>query len=331
MKITDENQKIFIAGATGMVGSSIKRAILRKIKTRGNNNVLLLTPSRKELNLLDSSLVKNWLSKEKPTIVILCAAKVGGILANSKNPTNFLLENIKIQTNVIESSFACGVKRLLFFGSSCIYPKNASQPISEEELLGGYLEKTNECYAIAKIAGIKLCEALRNEVKFDAISLMPTNLYGPNDNYHPINSHVVASLIRKFLIAKRDRLPSVTCWGSGSVYREFMHVDDLAEAAIFCLENWFPSKVTAPKDKFGNELSYLNVGTGNDITIKELANKIALITNYEGEIHWDNSMPDGTPRKLLDVSRLMNLGWDPKINLDYGLAETIKNLNINLF
>ena len=331
MKLTDENQRIFIAGATGMVGSSIKRAISRKIKTRGNNNVVLLTPSREELNLLDSTLVKNWLSKKKPTIVILCAARVGGILANSKYPTNFLLENIKIQTNVIESSFACGVKRLLFFGSSCIYPKHASQPISEEELLGGYLEKTNECYAIAKIAGIKLCEALRNEVKFDAISLMPTNLYGPNDNYHPINSHVVASLIRKFLIAKRDKLPSVSCWGSGKVYREFMHVDDLAEAAIFCLENWFPSKVTAPKDKFGNELSYLNVGTGNDITIKELANKIALITNYEGEIHWDNSMPDGTPRKVLDVSRLMNLGWDPKINLDYGLAETIKNLNINLF
>ena len=313
-----------------MVGSSIKRAILKKMDPR-EENAILITPSRKELNLLESNLVKNWFIKEKPTIVILAAAKVGGILANSKYPANFLIDNIKIQTNIIESSLSCGVKRLLFFGSSCIYPKHASQPIKEEELLSDYLEKTNECYAIAKIAGIKLIEALRNQFKFDAISLMPTNLYGPNDNYHPTNSHVVASLIRKFLIAKRDRLPSVTCWGSGSVYREFMHVDDLAEAAIFCLENWFPFKETAPKDIFGNALSYLNVGTGKDITIKELAKKIALIANYEGEILWNNSMPDGTPRKVLNVSRLMNLGWDPKINLDYGLAETIKNLNINLF
>ena len=312
-----------------MVGSSIKRAILKKMDNR-EENAILLTPSRKELNLLDSNLVKNWFIKEKPTIVILAAAKVGGILANSKYPANFLIDNIKIQTNIIESSLSCGVKRLLFFGSSCIYPKHASQPIKEEELLSDYLEKTNECYAIAKIAGIKLIEALRNQFKFDAISLMPTNLYGPNDNYHPTNSHVVASLIRKFLIAKRDRLPSVTCWGSGSVYREFMHVDDLAEAAIFCLENWFPFMETAPKDIFGNALSYLNVGTGKDITIKELAKKIALIVNYEGEILWNNSMPDGTPRKVLNVSRLMNLGWDPKINLNYGLTETIKNLDVDL-
>ena len=329
MNITNKNQRIFIAGSTGMVGSSIKRAILKKMDSR-EENAILLTPSRKELNLLDSNLVKNWFIKEKPTIVILAAAKVGGILANSKYPANFLIDNIKIQTNIIESSLSCGVKRLLFFGSSCIYPKHASQPIKEEELLSDYLEKTNECYAIAKIAGIKLIEALRNQFKFDAISLMPTNLYGPNDNYHPTNSHVVASLIRKFLIAKRDRLPSVTCWGSGSVYREFMHVDDLAEAAIFCLENWFPFKETAPKDIFGNALSYLNVGTGKDITIKELAKKIALIANYEGEILWNNSMPDGTPRKVLNVSRLMNLGWDPKINLNYGLTETIKNLDVDL-
>ena len=329
MNITKKNQRIFIAGSTGMVGSSIKRAILKKMDNR-EENAILLTPSRKELNLLDSNLVKNWFIKEKPTIVILAAAKVGGILANSKYPANFLIDNIKIQTNIIESSLSCGVKRLLFFGSSCIYPKHASQPIKEEELLSDYLEKTNECYAIAKIAGIKLIEALRNQFKFDAISLMPTNLYGPNDNYHPTNSHVVASLIRKFLIAKRDRLPSVTCWGSGSVYREFMHVDDLAEAAIFCLENWFPFKETAPKDIFGNALSYLNVGTGKDITIKELAKKIALIANYEGEILWNNSMPDGTPRKVLNVSRLMNLGWDPKINLNYGLTETIKNLDVDL-
>ncbi len=331
MKITDNNERIFIAGSTGMVGSSIKRAILKKINIKRKNNSHLLTPSREELNLIDSNLVKNWFIKEKPTIVILAAAKVGGILANSKYPANFLIENIKIQTNVIESSLACGVKRLLFLGSSCIYPKHASQPIKEEELLGDYLEKTNESYAIAKIAGIKLCEALRNQFKFDAISLMPTNLYGPNDNFHPTNSHVVASLIRKFLIAKRDRLPSVTCWGTGNVYREFMHVDDLAEAVIFCLENWFPSKDTAPKDTFGNVLSYLNVGTGKDITIRELAKKIAKITNYDGKILWDNTMPDGTPKKVLNVNRLMQLGWAPKINLDYGLTETIKNLDKNLF
>jgi len=330
MKITNKNQRIFIAGSTGMVGSSIKRAISRKINNIEETNAVLLTPSKEELNLLDSTLVNNWFVKEKPTIVILAAAKVGGILANSKYPANFMMENLKIQTNVIESSLGCGVKRLLFFGSSCIYPKYAAQPIKEEELLSDYLEKTNECYAIAKIAGIKLCEALRNQFKFDAISLMPTNLYGPKDNYHPINSHVIASLIRKFLIAKRDRLPSVTCWGSGLVYREFMHVDDLAEAAIFCLENWFPFEDSAPKDIFGNALSYLNVGTGKDITIKELAKKIAEITNYDGTIFWDNSMPDGTPRKVLNVSRLMNLGWDPKINLDYGLTETIKNLDLNL-
>ena len=283
-KLIEKNERIFIAGSNGMVGSSIKRALLKNPFNQENRFFNLLTPSRLELDLLDSIAVKNWFMKEKPNIVILAAAKVGGINANNKYPTEFLLENLKIQTNVIEAALKEGVRRLLFLGSSCIYPQYATQPIKEEELLNGYLEKTNESYAIAKITGIKLCEALRNQYEFDAISLMPTNLYGPNDNYHPLNSHVVPSLIRKFTVAKRDNLSSVTCWGSGLVCRELMHVDDLAEAAIFCLENWFPSDISAPKDISGYPLNFLNVGTGKDISIKELAKKIADIVKFDGEI-----------------------------------------------
>ena len=330
-KIIDKNERIFIAGSNGMVGSSIKRALLKNPSNKTNKILNLLTPSRLELDLLDSNAVKNWFKKEKPNIVILAAAKVGGIHVNSKYPTEFLLENIKIQSNIIEAALKVGVRRLLFLGSSCIYPKYATQPIKEEELLNGYLEKTNESYAIAKITGIKLCEALRKEYNFDAISLMPTNLYGPNDNYHPLNSHVVPSLIRKFSIAKRDNLSSVTCWGSGLVCRELMHVDDLADAAIFCLENWFPSEIGAPKDNSGNPLSYLNVGTGKDISIRELAKKIADIVKFDGKVFWDKKMPDGTPRKVLDVSRLKKLGWESKIDLTSGLANTINGLDIRNF
>ena len=330
-KIIGKNERIFIAGANGMVGSSIKRALLKNPFNQENNFFNLLTPSRLELDLLDSVSVNNWFIKEKPNIVIIAAAKVGGIHANSKYPSEFLLENIKIQTNIIESALKEGVRRLLFLGSSCIYPKYASQPIKEEELLNGYLEKTNESYAIAKITGIKLCEALRKQYEFDAISLMPTNLYGPNDNYHPLNSHVVPSLIRKFSVAKRDNLSSVTCWGSGLVSRELMHVDDLAEAAIFCLENWFPSDISAPKDISGYPLNFLNVGTGKDISIKELAKKIAEIVKFDGEIFWDEKMPDGTPRKVLDISRLKKLGWESKIDLNSGLANTINALDVSNF
>ena len=330
-RIIEKNEKIFIAGSKGMVGSSIKRTLLKNRFNQANKLSNLLTPSKFELDLLDNTSVKNWFRKEKPTIVILAAAKVGGIHANSRYPTEFLLENIKIQTNVIEAAFSEGVRRLLFLGSSCIYPKYAIQPIKEEELLNGYLEETNESYAIAKITGIKLCEALRKQYNFDAISLMPTNLYGPNDNYHPLNSHVVPSLIRKFSIAKRDDLSSVTCWGTGKVRRELMHVDDLAEAAIFCLENWFPSEVDAPKDNAGYPLNYLNVGTGIDISIKELAKKIASIVKFKGEILWNKNMPDGTPRKILDISRLTKLGWKSKINLTSGLANTINALDISKF
>jgi len=330
-KIIDKNERIFIAGSNGMVGSSIKRALLKNPSNKTNKILNLLTPSRLELDLLDSNAVKNWFKKEKPNIVILAAAKVGGIHVNSKYPTEFLLENIKIQSNIIEAALKVGVRRLLFLGSSCIYPKYATQPIKEEELLNGYLEKTNESYAIAKITGIKLCEALRKQYNFDAISLMPTNLYGPNDNYHPLNSHVVPGLIRKFSIAKRDKLSSVTCWGSGLVCRELMHVDDLAEAVIFCLENWFPSEIDAPKDNSGNPLNYLNVGTGKDISVRELAKKIAEIVKFDGEIFWDKNMPDGTPRKVLDINRLKKLGWEPKIDLTSGLENTINALDINNF
>ena len=330
-KKIQQNERIFLAGSKGMVGSSIKRALLKKTFIQKNKKFTLLTPSRLELDLLDPLSVKKWFTEKKPNIVILAAAKVGGIYANFKFPAEFLLDNIKIQTNVIEAAQKVGVRRFLFLGSSCIYPKNASQPIKEEELLNGYLEKTNESYAIAKIAGIKLCEALRKQYEFDAISLMPTNLYGPNDNYHIFNSHVLPSLIRKFSVAKRDNLSSVTCWGSGSVFREFLHVDDLAEAAIFCLENWFPNDIDSPKDINGNPLYLINVGTGKEISIKELAKKIAEIVKFDGKIFWDKNMPDGTPRKVLDISRLKKLGWKSKINLNSGLVKTIKDLDISNF
>ena len=330
-KKIQQNERIFLAGSKGMVGSSIKRALLKKTFIQKNKKFTLLTPSRLELDLLDPLSVKKWFTEKKPNIVILAAAKVGGIYANFKFPAEFLLDNIKIQTNVIEAAQKVGVRRFLFLGSSCIYPKNASQPIKEEELLNGYLEKTNKSYAIAKIAGIKFCEALRKQYEFDAISLMPTNLYGPNDNYHIFNSHVLPSLIRKFSVAKRDNLSSVTCWGSRSVFREFLHVDDLAEAAIFCLENWFPNDIDSPKDINGNPLYLLNVGTGKEISIKELAKKIAEIVKFDGKIFWDKNMPDGTPRKVLDISRLKKLGWKSKINLNSGLVKTIKDLDISNF
>ena len=317
--------RIFLAGSSGMVGSSVKRALLNLGYEENKHN--FLNPSKKELNLLDEKSVKKWFIKNKPSIVILAAAKVGGILANKKYPGDFIIQNLKIQTNVIESSWFTGVKRFVFLGSSCIYPKNASQPIKEEALLKNSLESTNESYAIAKIAGLKLCEALRTQYDFDAISLMPTNLYGPNDNYHPENSHVMAALIRKFLIAKRDNLSTVTCWGSGKVFREFMHVDDLANGIIFCLKHWYPTSENAPKDCFGNPLNHLNIGTGSDISINDLALKIADLTNFKGEILWDSSKPDGTSKKLLDVSRINELGWESKINLEYGIKKTIDSLD----
>ncbi len=258
--------------------------------------------------------METWFVKHQPTVVVLAAAKVGGIQANSSYPADFLLENLKIQTHVIETAWHSGVRRLLFLGSSCIYPKFAEQPIREESLLTGELEPTNEWYAIAKIAGIKLCEALRRQHGFDAISLMPTNLYGPGDNYHPTNSHVLPALIRRFHEAAEAQATSVTCWGSGSPLREFLHVDDLGEACVFALEHWNPAST---------DHAYLNVGTGKDLSIRELAEAISTATGYQGLIHWDSSKPDGTPKKQLDVSRLSALGWRSRISLSEGLASTL--------
>ena len=317
--LVDLNQeRIFIAGSRGMVGSAIQRLLNKNYSSN------LLTPSKDELDLLDQEKVSKWFKKNKPSIVILAAAKVGGIFANSNQPVNFLLDNLKIQNNVIESAFKNDIKRLVFLGSSCIYPKFCPQPIKEEYLLTDELEPTNQWYAIAKIAGIKLCEALRIQYDFKSLVLMPTNLYGPNDNYHPQNSHVMAALLKKFWYAKQNKQSSVTCWGTGSPLREFLHVDDLASATIFCLENWDPNLKTSPKNDSGESSQFLNIGTGKDISIKGLADIISQIIGYEGEIIWDKSKPDGTPKKQLDISKISNLGWKAKIDLAEGIKKTIE-------
>ena len=318
------NERIFVAGAGGMAGSAICKKLLQLGYGDCNKNGLLLTPSRKELNLLDKQDVIKWFQTNNPSVVILAAAKVGGIMANQSYPADFLLENLKIQINVIEAAWRHKVKRFLFLGSSCIYPKYASQPIKEEYLLDGQLEKTNDCYAIAKIAGIKLCQSLNIQYGFDSICLMPTNLYGPGDNYDPINSHVMAALIKKFQEAVENSADSVTCWGSGKPLREFMHVDDLASAVVFALENWDPNSEDSPKDTNGYPLYFLNVGTGKDITIKELAERIALASGFKGKILWDNTKPDGTPKKQLNIEKIKKLGWEPKIHLENGIKETLE-------
>ena len=293
-----------------MAGSAICRALQRA----GYGQ--LLTASRDELDLLDEAAVQRWFEQHQPMVVVLAAAKVGGIQANNSYPADFLLDNLKIQTHVIETAWRSGVKRLLFLGSSCIYPKFSEQPIREEALLTGALESTNESYAIAKITGIKLCQALRKQYGFDAISLMPTNLYGPGDNYHPTNSHVMAALIRRFHEAKESNAANVACWGTGTPLREFLHVDDLGEACVFALENWQPGL---------DQLQYLNVGTGIDLSIKELACLVAKAVGYDGDIQWDSSKPDGTPKKQLDVGRLAALGWRARIPLLDGLKCTISD------
>ncbi len=329
LKLNEE--KIFVAGATGMVGSSVCRKLMKINANSKRFENFVLTPNRSQLDLLNHEKVMDWFERNKPSIVIIAAAKVGGILANSQQPANFILENLKIQTNIIESAWRSGTKRLLFLGSSCIYPRITPQPIKEEYLLSGNLENTNLSYAIAKIAGIKLCESLRVQYGFDAISLLPTNLFGPNDNYHAKNSHVMAALIQKFCLAKEESLDKVTCWGSGSPLREFMHVDDLADAIIFCLENWDPDSSRAPKDSKGNKLYHLNVGTGKDISIKDLAETISDTIDYKGGIIWDKTKPDGTPRKLLDTSGLSSLGWSPKIKFNDGVKMTIDDFISNNF
>ena len=306
--LINQTDRIFVSGHRGMAGSAICRALHRAGYPE------ILTATRQELDLLDSGAVQRWFAEQQPTVVVLAAAKVGGIQANASYPADFLLDNLKIQTNVIETAWRSGVRRLLCLGSSCIYPKFAEQPIREEALLTGALEPTNEWYAIAKITGIKLCEALRRQHGFDAISLMPTNLYGPGDNYHPENSHVLPALIRRFHEAAQANAPTVTCWGSGSPLREFLHVDDLGDACVFALEQWQPGP---------GDLQFLNVGTGVDQTIRELAEAVAEAAGFQGQINWDTSKPDGTPKKQLDVSQLAALGWQARIPLTEGLMKTM--------
>ena len=318
MELISNFDKVVVFGSTGLAGSAICRFLIKSGYKK------ILKPNRKELNLLNFEEVKKWFDFKRPDIVIIAAAKVGGIHANDIYSADYILENLKIQNNIIENAWKHGVKKLLFLGSSCIYPKFAKQPISEEELLTSSLETSNQWYAIAKISGIKLCEALKKQYNFNAISLMPTNLYGPGDNYHPENSHVLASLIRRFCEAKFRNQKKVICWGTGSAFREFLHVDDLASACIFALEKWDQDSADAPKDINNKPLRFLNVGTGSDISIKELADLIAKIVGFQGQIVWDKSKPDGTPKKQLNVRRINKMGWKSKISLEQGLKETIK-------
>lgn len=296
--------RIYVAGHRGMVGS----AIVRKLQAEGYTNLVLRTST--ELDLRNQAAVEKFFAEEKPEYVFLAAAKVGGILANNTYRADFLYENLMIESNVIHQSYVHGVKKLLFLGSSCIYPKLAPQPLKEEYLLSGFLEETNEPYAIAKIAGIKLCENYRRQYGCDFISAMPTNLYGPNDNYDLQNSHVIPALIRKFVEAKRNKLAFVEVWGTGTPLREFMHVDDLADACLFLMENYFG------KD-------FINVGSGLEISIKDLAFLIKKLVSYQGELKFNSSKPDGTPRKLMEVDKLNKLGWKHKIDLEKGLLSVI--------
>lgn len=295
--------KIYVAGHRGLVGS----AIVRQIESQTNHTWVGRT--RAELDLLDRNAVFHFLAEEKPDAVIIAAAKVGGIQANKNYPVEFLSENLQIEVNLIDGSHAANIERLLFLGSSCIYPKLAPQPLREEYLLTGELEKTNEAYAVSKIAGLKLVEAYRNQYGRQWISAMPTNVYGPGDNYDLENSHVLPALIRKFIDAKTRGDTSVTLWGTGSPKREFIYSDDLASACLFLLENY-------------NESIAINVGTGQDLSIRDLASTIKQATGYEGLINWDESKPDGTPRKLLDIEKISNLGWQPTISLEEGISLT---------
>lgn len=296
----EKDAKIYIAGHRGMVGS----AMHRRLQQAGFTNFVLRTS--KELDLRNQQAVTDFFEKEKPVYVFLAAAKVGGIVANNIYRADFLYDNLQIQNNIIYQSYKNGVKKLMFFGSSCIYPKAAPQPMKEEFLLSGVLEQTNEPYAIAKIAGIKLCESFRRQYGCNFISVMPTNLYGPNDNYHPENSHVLPSLIRKFHEAKAQNNPTVTIWGTGSPMREFLYADDLADACYHLMMNY-------------DEELFVNVGYGEDLSIKDLALLVKKVIGYEGELVFDTTRPDGTARKLMDSTRLFATGWKPKVNLEAGI------------
>jgi len=311
--------KIYVAGHRGMVGS----AIIRALQQRGQGNIVTRTHS--ELDLTDQAAVHGFFEAEKPDQVYLAAAKVGGIHANNTYPAEFIYQNLMIEANVIHAAFSFGVKKLLFLGSSCIYPKLAEQPMREDALLTNTLEPTNEPYAIAKIAGIKLCESYNRQYSashgIDYRSVMPTNLYGPDDNYHPENSHVIPALVRRFHEAKTKKSPRVAVWGSGTPRREFLHVDDMAAASVYIMniEKSVYDQQTMPM------LSHINVGSGSDITIRELAETIAKVVGFQGEIVWDSSRSDGMPRKLMDSSRLKALGWQPEVTLERGLTDTYQD------
>ena len=308
--------KIYVAGHRGMVGG----AILRQLETRkaAGEDLTLITRTSSELDLTDQAAVRAFFAEEQPDQVILAAAKVGGIIANNSYPGQFIYENLMIECNVIHQAYAAGVRKLLQLGSSCIYPKEAAQPMREDALLTGTLEPTNEPYAVAKIAGIKLCESYNRQYGVDYRSVMPTNLYGPGDNFHPENSHVLPALIRRFHEAARDGLEEVVIWGSGKPMREFLHVDDMAAASLFVmdLDDATYQRETEPM------LSHINVGSGTDVTILELAQMVAGVTGFKGKISTDPSKPDGTMRKLMDVTRLARLGWTASIPLKEGIAET---------
>ena len=308
--------KYYVAGHRGMVGG----AILRKLQARkeAGEAIELITRTSSELNLTDQVAVRDFFQAEKPDVVILAAAKVGGIHANNTYPAEFIYENLMIECNVIHQAYAAGVKTLLQLGSSCIYPKAVPQPMKEDALLTGTLEPTNEPYAVAKIAGIKLCESYNRQYGVDYRSVMPTNLYGPGDNFHPENSHVLPAMIRRFHEAVRDGVDEVVIWGSGKPMREFLHVDDMAEASLYVLEL---DKATYEANT-EPMLSHINVGTGTDVTIRQLAEMVAEVTGFKGKITQDPTKPDGTMRKLMDVSRLADMGWKAKVSLSEGLAET---------
>ncbi len=305
MGITSES-RIYVAGHRGLVGSAIWRELERQGFRR------LIGKSHGELDLLDTRAVEKFYSSEKPEYVFVAAAKVGGIKANDAQPAQFLFQNLQIQNNLIHGAYQAGATKLLFLGSSCIYPKLAPQPLKEDYLLSGPLEPTNQWYAVAKIAGIKLCQAYRRQYGCDFISAMPTNMYGPNDNYDLETSHVLPALIRKFHEAKEGKAPRVVCWGTGSPRREFLYADDLARACVFLMQNY-------------SEEQFINVGYGSDTTIKELAELVARILGFTGEIVWDNSKPDGTPRKLMDSSRLFALGWRPQVDLERGIRRAYED------
>ncbi len=306
--------KIYIAGHTGLVGS----AIVRHLKEKGFHNLILKT--HKELDLINQNNVNKFFENEKPDYVVIAAAKVGGILANNSYPANFIYENMMIEANIINASYQNDVRRLLFLGSTCIYPRSVDQPMREDALLTGVLEPTNEPYALAKIAGIKLCESYNRQYGTDFRSVMPTSLYGINDNFHPTNSHVIPALIQRFHNAKENNDDEVVVWGTGKAMREFLYVDDMAEAAIFVLN----LEKEIYEENTEEMLSHINIGTGLDVTTKELANTVREVVGFKGKLIFDKSKPDGAPRKLIDVSRLSKMGWNYKTDLKTGLKKTYK-------